>query len=632
MNHVAALPQDEHARSLNRWQSALRLLDLAAHTLSFVYVRVRHARLARSLRPFAAFLERELFPALMKDQRNQLEIECVEDSSFSLRARIAERDFYFPGVSELAATLWRIGVRKLALDIRLEEGQIVESILLLAHVAPHLCRQAVAAAPAAAWRAQSIARSVTSPDGYHRFCAIIRFDVRTRVLSVQYHYCELLFSSAVRHYVSRRARERDHRALFRLAPRAAAGLFGALAVISLFAPPATVLGRLALLLPFGLLLAVAVGTLVHGLGSLQYDREHHEQLIDAYLEEIDVLSRFPRADPNPILKINDRGEIAYSNPAAQELLRSLLLPVDSPENLLPKDYAKSVTSCLANRNQVETWEHVVAQRHIRYTVTAFLEERAVIAAGTDITQIRALQSALEELSASLEEQVVARTDELYRTQDAIVLCLVGLSGMRHKETGQHLERTRRYVQLLARELQSHPRFSATIDDAFVTQLFKAAPLHDVGKVGIPDAILLKPSSLTRDEFELMKKHTTYGGDSLRLAEEQLGFPSFVTIAREIAYHHHEKWDGNGYPARLSGDDIPVSARLMALADVYDALTVDRVYRPAIPHARVREMILADSGTHFDPDVVEAFKRVEDDFIEVSRQFREDVEEAVSVSV
>ncbi|RUQ39693.1 MAG: HD domain-containing protein, partial [Candidatus Competibacteraceae bacterium] len=167
----------------------------------------------------------------------------------------------------------------------------------------------------------------------------------------------------------------------------------------------------------------------------------------------------------------------------------------------------------------------------------------------------------------------------------------------------------------------HPRFAGFLNNETLDLLFKSAPLHDIGKVGIPDRILLKPGKLSAEEFAIMKTHTTLGRNAILAAERQLGSSaSFLRIARDIAYAHHEKWDGSGYPGGLAGDAIPIAARLMAVADVYDALISQRVYKPALPHAQAIEMIRAGRGTHFDPDVVDAFLALADTFKGIATRF------------
>ena len=183
---------------------------------------------------------------------------------------------------------------------------------------------------------------------------------------------------------------------------------------------------------------------------------------------------------------------------------------------------------------------------------------------------------------------------------------------------------------MAEFLSGHPRFCDVLDHQAIELLYKSAPLHDIGKVGIPDEILLKPGKLTAEEFEVMKSHPVLGRDAIAMAEQSMvalnisiGTSSFLRFAREIAYSHQEKWDGSGYPLGLKGDEIPVSARLMALADVYDALVFRRVYKPAFSHAEASKVICDGKGTHFDPDVVEAFIHLEDEFRNIAAKFSDD---------
>ena len=228
---------------------------------------------------------------------------------------------------------------------------------------------------------------------------------------------------------------------------------------------------------------------------------------------------------------------------------------------------------------------------------------------------------LKDKNAFLEQEVKRRTRELRVIQDATIVAMASLAETRDNETGNHIRRTQHYVQALARKLQPRPQFSPLLDDATIDMLFKSAPLHDIGKVGIPDAILLKPGKLTPEEFEIMKTHTTLGRDAIVAAEKLIDAPStFLHFAREIAHYHQEKWDGSGYPERLAGEAIPLSARLMALADVYDALVSRRVYKPPFPHARSVEIIREGRGKHFDPDMVDAFLEIHDEFRAIAERF------------
>jgi putative two-component system response regulator len=229
---------------------------------------------------------------------------------------------------------------------------------------------------------------------------------------------------------------------------------------------------------------------------------------------------------------------------------------------------------------------------------------------TNLT-LKASADFLKDKNAFLEQEVARRTEEVRDIQDVTILTMASLAETRDNETGNHIIRTQHYVKLLAIQLQQHPRFASHLDDATIDLLFKSAPLHDIGKVGIPDSILLKPGKLTQDEFETMKTHTMLGKSAIEAAESRLGKNvPFLRCAKEIAYSHQEKWDGSGYPEGLAGDAIPLSARLMAIADVYDALISRRVYKPPFSHEAAMAIIEEGRGRHFDPDVVDAFVAIQ----------------------
>jgi len=226
----------------------------------------------------------------------------------------------------------------------------------------------------------------------------------------------------------------------------------------------------------------------------------------------------------------------------------------------------------------------------------------------------------------LEELVKERTRRLALTQAVTIESLATLAEYRDPETGGHIKRTQNYVKALAVELKDHPRFRHELDDETIEMLYLSAPLHDIGKVGVPDHILLKAGKLTAEEFEEMKKHTQYGHDALYITEQKLGGDSFLRLARQIAHSHQEKWDGSGYPSGLKGDEIPLAGRLMALADVYDALISKRVYKPPFPHEKAVQIIEQGRGTHFDPDMVDAFVKLEKTFRNIALTFADYEEE------
>ncbi len=232
----------------------------------------------------------------------------------------------------------------------------------------------------------------------------------------------------------------------------------------------------------------------------------------------------------------------------------------------------------------------------------------------------------------LEEKVIERTQQMEELQDVAMVAMGAMAESRDPETGNHIRRTQRYVKLLATHLKNHPRFRSFLTPAIITSLHKSAPLHDIGKVGIPDDILLKPGKLTTGEFEEMKRHTIYGGDAITAAEKTMTRANdFLTFAKEIAYYHQEKWDGSGYPEGLKRDDIPISARLMAVADVYDALISRRVYKPPFSHEKSVSIIAEGKGSHFDPDMTDAFLEISDEFYSISQKYvdsQKDVEAKV----
>lgn len=235
--------------------------------------------------------------------------------------------------------------------------------------------------------------------------------------------------------------------------------------------------------------------------------------------------------------------------------------------------------------------------------------------------LKATSDFLRDKSAYLEREVAMRTLEVQAIQDVTIMAMTSLAETRDNETGNHIRRTQLYVKTLAERLRHHPRFEHLLNDRMIELLYKSAPLHDIGKIGIPDSILLKPGKLTVEEFEIMKTHTTLGRNAIEDAERRLGMRvAFLSVSKEIAYSHQEKWDGSGYPEGLAGDAIPVSARLMAVADVYDALISKRVYKPAFSHDQACGTIVRGKGNHFDPDMVDAFVDIAEDFRCIAQKY------------
>ncbi|SNZ08437.1 HD-GYP domain-containing protein [Cohaesibacter gelatinilyticus] len=234
---------------------------------------------------------------------------------------------------------------------------------------------------------------------------------------------------------------------------------------------------------------------------------------------------------------------------------------------------------------------------------------------------------MADLSNQMIGQLRSSRDELVRTQDVTMMGLISLAAKRDNETGLHLKRTQTYVAMLAKALRRmKPELSDKLSDEIIDLLYKSAPLHDIGKVGVPDHILKKPGKLDDDEFAIMKTHAQIGAEALDEAEQALGGCSFLSMAKEIAATHHEKWDGSGYPAGLKGEDIPLSGRLMAVADVYDALRSPRVYKPGFTHSKAMAIILDGKGKHFDPELVEVLISIEKEINVLSEEMSDKVEQ------
>ena len=223
-----------------------------------------------------------------------------------------------------------------------------------------------------------------------------------------------------------------------------------------------------------------------------------------------------------------------------------------------------------------------------------------------------------------EQALLESYSKLQNARMTTILGLAKLAEYRDEGTGTHLERIREYAKIIAEAMAGIPKYQKVITSEYIDDIYQSSILHDIGKVGIPDAILLKPDKLTDDEFAVIKRHTILGGDAIKAIEYQIEGKSFLQMGKEIAYNHHEKWDGSGYPAGLKKEDIPLAARIVALADVYDALTTERFYKRAFTHEKSRDIIVSLKNTHFDPEIVDVFLQLEDDFNRIrEEQFRED---------
>lgn len=244
--------------------------------------------------------------------------------------------------------------------------------------------------------------------------------------------------------------------------------------------------------------------------------------------------------------------------------------------------------------------------------------------------IRNIQKNIESNNQMLEEMVRERTQELIFTRDVTIHALIGLLEVRDIESSNHTKRTQSMVKIISECLSTKPEYKDILTKDYIMELYKTAPLHDIGKVGIPDKILLKPGKLDSEEFEIMKKHTTFGIEALSYDLKNEKYTSFIKTAIEIAGTHHERFDGTGYPNRLKGKDIPISGRIMAIADVYDAITSRRIYKPAFEHAYAVEQINNESGKQFDPEIVEAFMEIQDRILEISNKFTPNLKESSDV--
>lgn len=230
------------------------------------------------------------------------------------------------------------------------------------------------------------------------------------------------------------------------------------------------------------------------------------------------------------------------------------------------------------------------------------------------------RKSIEEYNHILEERVSIRTRELVMTRDITINALIGLLEVRDIESSNHTKRTQWMMKILCEQLKTKKKYAEIFNDDYITELFKTSPLHDIGKVGIPDRILLKPGKLDLEEFEIMKKHTTYGVEALSHDLNIEKTDSFIRTAIDIVGTHHEKFDGSGYPKGLKDEEIPLCGRLMAIVDVYDALTSKRVYKSAFTHEKALEIILKERGKHFDPEIVDAFIEIEEDITQIANKY------------
>jgi putative two-component system response regulator len=329
------------------------------------------------------------------------------------------------------------------------------------------------------------------------------------------------------------------------------------------------------------------------------------------------------------VRLANSGEKALRALAATPRPDLILLDVMMPEmdgyEVLARIKADPATAdipviFLTAKNEIEDEKRGIQAGAVDYISKPISPPIVLVRVEKELMVLRA-RKMLEQHNSWLEQQVRERTREVVKMSDATIYAMASLAETRDNETGNHIRRTQHYVAALAQVLKDHPRFRELLTEENIELLYKSAPLHDIGKVGVPDNILLKPGKLDDAEFAIMKKHTDYGRDTVLSVEAYLGESNgFLTFAREIAYGHQEKWDGSGYPQGLAGDAIPASARLMAVADVYDALISRRVYKPAFSHEKAVGIMVEGRGRHFDPDILDAFLGIQEEFRTIAARF------------
>ena len=319
--------------------------------------------------------------------------------------------------------------------------------------------------------------------------------------------------------------------------------------------------------------------------------------------------------------------VAQRNPRPDLILLDIMMPDLDGYGVLTQLRANPLTQDIPVIFVTALSESVDEQRGLELGAADYISKpiQALLVLARVRVQLEAKQARdwMKNQNAALDAEVNRRMAENDLTQQVTIRALAHLAETRDPETGNHILRTQGYVQRLAQRLQPHPRFSPVLTSHYIELLARSAPLHDIGKVGIPDHILLKPGKLTPDEWVIMKTHAAQGSDAMEKAERDIAMPlEFLSLAKEIAHWHHEKWDGSGYPDGLAGEAIPLSARIMALADVFDALISPRAYKPAIPYPQVRDIIAAGRGQHFDPDMTDDFLAGFADFVAIAESHRE----------
>lgn len=352
-------------------------------------------------------------------------------------------------------------------------------------------------------------------------------------------------------------------------------------------------------------------------------------VVDDSPDNLSILTELLRPHYRVLAAITGESALCVANalPAPDLILLDVMMPGMDGYEVLQRLRASSATQHIPVIFLTALTDASDMERGLRLGAADYITkpfQPAVLMARVSV-QLEAKQARdwLNDKNTLLEAEVAQRMLENDLTQRVSIRALAHLAELRDPETGNHILRTQAYVQQLALRLQVHARFANILSDRYIDLLARSAPLHDIGKVGIPDHILLKPGKLDAEEWRIMQSHARLGSDAIELAEADIQIPlAFLTLAKEIAHWHHEKWDGSGYPDHLAGDAIPVSARLMAIADVFDALISVRVYKPAMPFDQARAIIAAGRGNHFDPDMVDAFLAGFDSFVQIAEKHHE----------
>jgi len=340
-------------------------------------------------------------------------------------------------------------------------------------------------------------------------------------------------------------------------------------------------------------------------------------IVDDVPDNLEILYEVLKNDYEITAAINGEKAINLARKLVPDLiLLDIMMPVmdgfEACEKLKQNSTTKHIPVIfLTAANKVEHKKKGFELGAVDYVTKPF-ELPEILARVKNHIEIKQLREQLEHEKMVLEQKVDERTREIEIVRDSTILSLAAVAETRNPETGYHLLRAQRYIIALALVIRENTKYSEVITEAYVDLLFKSSPLHDIGKVGVPDNILLKPDKLTSEEYEEMKKHTVYGLNTLKNVQKYTGDNEFIMMAQEIAY--------TGYPRGLSCNEIPLSGRLMAIADVYDALISERVYKKAIPHKEACKIIIDGNKKQFDPDVIEAFKKVMDQFERISRKY------------